>query len=304
MFVSVILNTYQSPQWLEKSVWGYAAQSHRDFELLIADDGSDSSTAECIENLRRRTGLALRHLWQPKQGFGKCRILNSAIAAADADYLVFSDGDCIPRRDFLSQHVRHAMPSCFLSGGVVRLPRPLSEQISLDDISSGRACRPGWLAKNGWWPNRKLLLMLRDGLLARLFDAITTTRPTFNGHNSSAWKSDLIRANGFDERMGYGGLDRELGERLVNAGVKPRQIRHRAVCIHLDHPRDYVDQKALDRNREIREQTRQLRLTRTQFGIYPRLAFATSNAPPVESRRDPQISVSTPARDWIASKAA
>jgi glycosyltransferase involved in cell wall biosynthesis len=304
MFVSVILNTYQSPTWLEKSVWGYAAQSHCDFELLIADDGSDSSTADCIANLRGRTGLALRHLWQPKQGFGKCRILNSAIAAADSDYLVFSDGDCIPRRDFLAQHVRHAMPNCFLSGGVVRLPRSLSDQVSIDDISSGRACQPGWLAWNGWRPNRKLLLLLRDGLVARLLDAITTTHPTFNGHNSSAWKADLVRVNGFDERMGYGGLDRELGERLVNAGVRPRQIRHRAVCVHLDHPRDYVDQNAIDRNRDIRQQTKSHCMTRTQYGIYPRLAFSASDVASGRPLKAQQISLPVPLRDWTASKAA
>src|SRR5262249_7416672 len=99
-------------------------------------------------------------------------------------------------------------------------------------------------------------------------------------------------------------LDRELGERLVNAGIKPRQIRHRAVCVHLDHPRDYIDQAALDRNREIREQIRQLRLTRTQFGIYPRLAATTSDGWFEGERHSIRIPAATEARDWATSKAA
>jgi hypothetical protein len=101
-------------------------------------------------------------------------------------------------------------------------------------------------------------------------DAITTTRPTFNGHNASVWKASLYRVNGFDERMGYGGLDRELGERLCNAGVRPRQIRHRAVCVHLDHQREYVSLPHLQRNLLIRENTRRERLAWTDFGIRQR----------------------------------
>jgi hypothetical protein len=119
---------------------------------------------------------------------------------------------------------------------------------------------------------------------AALFDAITTTRPTFNGHNASAWKTHLFRINGFDERMGYGGLDRELGERLCNAGVRARQIRHRAVCVHLDHPREYVRVPVLQRNQSIRLATREQRLTWTNYGIRqdehaPRRRSANSDAP-------------------------
>jgi len=42
--ISVILSTYNQPQWLEKSIWGYAVQSRSDFELLVADDGSTDDT--------------------------------------------------------------------------------------------------------------------------------------------------------------------------------------------------------------------------------------------------------------------
>lgn len=280
MFVSVILTTYESPTWLTKVIWGYVAQSHRQFELLIADDGSSEATAACIEQMRRATQLRLHHVWQPKQGFRKCRILNQAIMAASAEYLVFSDGDCIPRHDFLAQHVRLAAPDRFLSGGIVRLPRELSEHISVDDIFSGRATSAAWLAGHGWRPSLKLFLLLGRGRRGALLDQLTTTRATFNGHNASAWKNDVVRVNGFDERMGYGGLDRELGERLINAGVRPRQIRHRAICVHLDHPRNYVDAAVVARNRVIRSETRRRRHTWTFSGIQRAecLRFETSSS--------------------------
>jgi glycosyltransferase involved in cell wall biosynthesis len=268
MFVSVILTTCDSPDWLAKVVCGYAAQTHRRFELVIADDGSSAETATCVELLRRATQLNLHHVWQPKRGFRKCRILNRAISRALGDYLVFSDGDCVPRRDFLDQHVRNARPGHFLSGGVVRLPRTLSQRISWDDIALGRAFSPRWLLARGLRPSRKLRLLFGSGRLAALCDALSTTRATFNGHNASAWKSDVLGVNGFDERMGYGALDRELGERLVHAGVKPRQIRHRAACVHLDHARDYCDPGVIARNQIIRQATRARRLTWTPFGIH------------------------------------
>ena len=106
MRLSVIISTYNQPQWLEKVVWGYAAQTHRDFELLIADDGSTPETGRTVERLRLESGLAIRHVWHEDHGFRKCAILNHAILDANADYLVFTDGDCIPRRDFLTQHAQ------------------------------------------------------------------------------------------------------------------------------------------------------------------------------------------------------
>ncbi len=96
---------------------------------------------------------------------------------------------------------------------------------------------------------------------------ITTTRATWNGHNASAWRDDLHRVNGFDERMKYGGEDRELGERLINAGIKPKQIRFSAICVHLDHDRGYVDKAAWRFNDELRKVTRREKRIWTDFGI-------------------------------------
>ena len=274
MRVSVILSTYNAPDWLEKAIWGYACQSYQDFELLIADDGSTEETAARTECLRRETGLAIRHLWQEHRGFRKCTILNKAIAASSTDYLVFSDGDCIPRWDFLATHVSLAEKRCFLSGGAVRLPMALSRLISKEDILARRVTDAKWLLASGLGKNPRLRMLTWRAWLARFWDAVTTTQATWNGCNVSAWKVDVVRANGYDERMEYGGLDRELGERLVNAGLRGKQVRHRAICIHLDHPRAYVRQEALAYNRAVRKDTRQNRIAWTPYGIEQPLKLA------------------------------
>ena len=265
--VSVILSTYNMPEWLIKSLWGYECQSVAPLEVLIADDGSGASTREAIERMRDATSLDLKHVWHKDDGFRKCTILNRAIERASGDYLLFSDGDCIPRADFIEQHIRAAKPGHFLSGGYYKLPMALSERLSDEDIRSGRAFSVRWLRANGLPLSHRILRLGSHGLGATMLNRLTTTKPTWNGHNASGWTADVVRAGGFDERMRYGGEDRELGERLVNAAVRPIQIRYSAVCLHLDHARGYVNDEDLARNRKIRDETRDNRATDTRFGL-------------------------------------
>ncbi len=266
MTLAVVLTTYQSPLWLEKSLWGYLNQSYRDFQLLIADDGSSDETAAVVHRYAAQ-GLTLRHLWQADCGFRKSRILNRAIAAAEADYLVFSDGDCIPHRDFLAIHAALAAPGRFLSGGYVKLSMQTSRTIDRVDVAAGRALSVPWLWMQGTRNLRRMAKLAVPGWMRPVADALTPTRASWNGHNASGWRHDLIAANGFDERMGYGGQDRELGERLEHAGIRGKCIRHRALCVHLDHARGYAELHTIRKNREIRHQTRTGRITRTPHGI-------------------------------------
>jgi glycosyltransferase involved in cell wall biosynthesis len=267
MSLSVILTTYDSPEWLEMVLWGYAAQDTREFEIVIADDGSGPETRAVIDRMGDETDLTIVHVWHEDRGFRKCEILNKAILASSSDYLVFSDGDCIPRHDFLAQHRRLRRSGHFLSGGYIRLPLPISRAITREHILAGRATDPTWLRSHGLKPTRKVLRLLGGSRLGRLLDAVTPTRPTWNGHNASAWREDLLAANGYDERMVWGGLDRELGERLENAGVRGVQIRHRAVVVHLDHPRGYASEEGVRGNALVREETRRTRRTRTEDGL-------------------------------------
>ena len=272
MRLSVIVTTYNQPAWLEKVLWGFSAQTFQDFEVLIADDGSDQVTRTTIDRLRPTLLYPVRHVWHEHRGFRKCEILNKAIIASASDYLVFTDGDCIPRRDLLAVHRAHARRGRFLSGGYLKLPLEISERITREDIMAGRATNYRWLRAHRVPRSRRLARLRWGPRSAGILDLLTPTRPTWNGHNTSTWREDLFRVNGFDERMEWGGLDRELGERLENAGIRGRQIRHRAIVVHLDHPRGYKKPDAIARNREIRDETAQQHLTRTPAGLDRHLA--------------------------------
>ncbi len=267
MRASVIITTYNQPEQLEKVLWGYAAQTGADFEIIVADDGSDPATTEVIDRVSQNAGLDLLHIWHEHRGFRKTEILNRAIVASSAPYLIFSDGDCIPRDDFVATHARLARKGVFLSGGYLKLPREVSDSITVADVRSGDATRPEWLRDRGWHPGKRALRLLRARPIASFLDVITPTRRTWNGHNSSAWKEAVIAANGFDLDMGYGGLDRALGERLVNAGVRGKQVRHRTPCLHLFHERPYVDRERWKRNHDIRQRIRRNHETRAVQGI-------------------------------------
>jgi GT2 family glycosyltransferase len=265
--LSVILSTYQSPALLERTLHGYRRQRLERFEVVIADDGSGPETAALVDRLRGELGLDLRHVWHEDRGFRKCEILNRAIDAARGDYLVFSDGDCIPWSGFLATHAGLARRGWFLSGGYFQMPRELTERISTEDVAAGRIEDLAWLREHGLpggWRGRRLA---SAGAAARWLDLLTPTRPSWNGHNASGWKDDLYAVNGFDERMGYGGEDRELGERLVLYGRRGRQIRHRAICLHQWHQRGWVSEQVLAENRRIRRETARRGEPRTSHGI-------------------------------------
>lgn len=267
MRVSVIISTYNNPAWLEKVIWGYELQTHTDFEFIVADDGSGAETRSLIAQYQKTSRMKIVHVWHPDKGFQKSAILNKAVAASTTSYLIFSDGDCIPRRDFVETHVRHAKQGYFLSGGYFKLPMETSQAITREDVANGNAFNVNWLHAHGLKKTYKELKLVSRGLQQYLLNWLTPTKPTWNGHGSSGWKKDILAVNGYNEEMQYGGQDRELGERLVNLGIKGKQIRYSAVCVHLDHKRGYNTPESIHKNRKIRQQTRFQRKVWTRNGI-------------------------------------
>ncbi len=265
--LSVIISTYNQPEWLEKTLWGYEAQTCRDFELIVADDGSGDETRAVLERLIPQLSYPVKHVWHPDEGFRKCDILNKGIVASSADYLLFSDGDCIPRSDFVETHLTLRRPGRFLSNGYYKLSMELSRKISRQDILSGNCFDIRWLKANGLPKTFKNNKFTAKGLKRRLLNRFTPTRATWNGHGASGWRADILAANGFDERMKYGGQDREFGERLVNRGIRGKQIRYSTVCLHLDHARGYASPEGIEKNLALRRHTRREKIRETPYGI-------------------------------------
>lgn len=264
---SVIFTTYNSPSWLEKVLWGFLEQTNKDFEIIVADDGSSIETADLIKRFQLEFSIPIRHVWQEDDGFQKCRIMNKAILASRSDYLIFTDGDCIPRADFVEQHLKLRERKAYLSGGYFKLPMTISQDITREDIINQRPFDSSWLVKKGMKKSHKFMKLEAKGKKAEFLNWLSPARPTWNGHNASCYKEFALAVNGFEETMQYGGEDCEFGDRLVNLGLKPKRIRYSAVCVHLDHKRGYVKPEMLIKNKIIRADTKKNKVIKSRLGI-------------------------------------
>lgn len=276
--MSVVVTTYNQPGYLLLALSALNQQTYTDFELIIGDDGSTAQTRAAIDAARDWCHFPIRHLWQSDDGFRKCRILNLAILAASAPYLVFSDGDCLPRADFLACHNRLRSRGSYLSGGYVKLTPAVTAQIDRSAVESGDFARRPWLRKRGLKPLENITKLASGAKLARILNAISRTRAGWHGHNSSCWRSDALAAGGFDERMGWGGEDREFGYRLINGGVQAARIRYSAICVHLDHQRPWRDPQVLEANDAMRDETRRSGRSHTRHGTDLHLTQARNGA--------------------------
>ena len=267
MKLSIIISTYNSEEWLHKVLLGYTIQTENDFEIIVADDGSTHKTNAVIASFAAKFKYPILHVWHEDKGFRKCRILNAAILKSNSDYLLFTDGDCIPRKDFVASHLKQKEKGYFLSGGYFKLPMTISKAIKDDDILAQKCFEATWLIKQGLKFNFKITKLVHNSYFAAFMNWVTPTKRSWNGHNSSGYKSDILAINGFNELLDYGGEDREMGERLFNLGLFSKQIRYSAICLHLDHSRSYVNPEKVAYNREVRKFNKKNKITRIELGI-------------------------------------
>lgn len=252
MKTAVIVTTYNRPDALAAALEGYCAQEDSRFELSIADDGSRDETRGLVAAYAARAPFSLKHVWQEDRGFRAGAARNRALAETDADYIIFSDGDCVPPPSFVSRHTALAEEGTFLAGNRVLLTesfthRVLEQRVPIHEWSTGRWLL-AWMRRD---VNRALPLLRlpgngwRNGEPKR-WEGVKTC-------NFSAWRTDLVRANGFDERYsGWGLEDSDLVIRLLHAGVHHKSARFAAPVFHLWHAEN--DRSLLTGNRERLEE--------------------------------------------------
>jgi len=251
MRIAVILTTYNRPDALEAVLDGYTAQSDTGFQLIVADDGSGAETAELVRRFSSRAPFKVSHVWQEDRGFRAAAIRNRAVAGTDADYILFSDGDCIPSRTFVHQHRRLAEPGWFLSGNRVLLSERLTRSVLEKRLPIHQWTWADWVRARGRGEANRLMPLVRlpDGAFrkrsARTWEGVKTC-------NLSGWRADLVRVNGLDESYsGWGLEDSDLVIRLLHAGVLHKSARFAAPVFHLwhaEHDRSklQVNRKRLD----------------------------------------------------------
>lgn len=257
--ISVIITTYNWPYALQAVLEGLLAQKTEiPFEIIIADDGSQEETKALITSFKLRALMPVLHIWQPDEGFRAAAVRNKAVLAARGEYLIFLDGDCIPRENFIKRHWQLAEHETFVVGNRILLNRVftvfvLSEQIPVHRWSFLQWCRARLQGKC----NRVLpFFSVPLGHLRRMRSARWQGA---KGCNLALWKSDLMQVNGWEEKfVGWGYEDSDLVIRLIRAGIRRKEGRYSVPVIHLWHPE----------NDRTREQHNLLLLQSSRKGVH------------------------------------
>lgn len=249
MRIAVIVTTYNRPDALAAALEGYLAQTDQNLEVLVADDGSTAETAKVVAQYQARAPFPIRHIWQEDGGFRAAAIRNRALAATEAEYIIFTDGDCVPPGDYVSTHRALSEPGWFLAGNRLMLTRDFTGQVLHDKLPIHRWTLWQWLTARMHGQITRLLPFIRLPGLSWLRKLAPRRWQGAKTCNLSAFRSDLLKVNGLDESYtGWGLEDSDLVIRLTRAGVYHKSARFSVPLFHLWHKEN--DRSNLEQNRQ------------------------------------------------------
>jgi cellulose synthase/poly-beta-1,6-N-acetylglucosamine synthase-like glycosyltransferase len=110
--VSVILAVYNGERTIRETIHSLLAQTCRDFEIIVADDGSTDETARVLDSIKDSRLRVLRL----DRNLGRSAARNAAVQESRGKYIAMMDADDLsyPRRlemeaDFLDSHPEIAL---------------------------------------------------------------------------------------------------------------------------------------------------------------------------------------------------
>ena len=229
MNCSLIICTFNWPKALELVLLSVNSQSELPNEVIVADDGSDKSTAIVIEKFSKKTSIPVVHSWQKDNG---CRIphsRNRAISKSKYEYIIMVDGDTVMHKDFVKDHKRFAQKKIYIQGSRVLLQSEFTNQI----ISNGEFKKPHFFLHD----SKNKTNMLNIPFLSKVMSYFKSQNLNrIRGCNYSLFKEDILSVNGFNEDITtWGREDSEFVQRLFNNGVKKLHLKFSGIQYHLYH---------------------------------------------------------------------
>jgi glycosyltransferase involved in cell wall biosynthesis len=257
--LALVITTYERPDALAAVLTSVSRLTLAPTEIVIADDGSGSSTREVVDAFIARSSAPVRLVSQPHSGFRVSRLRNLAIAATDMDYLVFIDGDMLLHPEFIADHA-HFCRRGFYTQGV---------RAQADALQTGRLLADPAKQSGFWSPGfggLRRAYLLHSPPMASLMRRLANVFIATKSCNLGIWRDDLIRVNGFNEAIeGWGAEDKELVARLENSGVRRQTLLFGGIASHLHHAP--ASRTALPRNLTLLEDARRERRVRCERGL-------------------------------------
>lgn len=214
--IAVIIATYNRRDMLKKALLAYNHQTFRDFEVIIASDGSSDGTSEMVFNLKSSLRYPISFLSQEDRGFRKCRIVNQAILATRSPWIVFADDDMIPPPFYLEKHRQKLAPSTLVFAKYlpVFVGDPLFEEENIVNLNYMKRFKLSDFFHLLYWKWKYRLYFWNHH----------PTRPKLNGCNFSVDRASLLAINGLDNDFsGWGYEDDDLRRRLLKSGVSRKE---------------------------------------------------------------------------------
>ncbi len=257
--VSLVVTTYNRVDALSAVLHSILKQSTFPAEIIVADDGSTTSTKDLIEEMKVLFPVPVYHCWHEDKGFRLSTIRNKAIAVATSEYIVMIDGDVLLHRHFIRDHIRMAASGQFIQGRRALLSEELTNR-----FLSGQTKRITCWSKGVTNKLNACECNLLSPLISALFSKQKYT--SIRGCNMAFWKSDVIAVNGFNEAFeGWGREDSEFVVRLFNNGIRRKDLRLGGIAYHLYHREN--TKKMLEQNEQILQDTINRQLKRCSLGI-------------------------------------
>jgi glycosyltransferase involved in cell wall biosynthesis len=232
--ISVIVSTYNRPRALFWTLLGLKEQTDKNFEVIVADDGSTNETRQLIEEFQKDYPVPLVHAWQEDLGFRLAAVRNTAVKKARGKYFIFMDGDCIPMRNYVKNHRSLAEPRTLVAGNRLLLSRDLTAAIEEKTVNPLEWHCSDWLrARINGGVNRLLPLV---SLPNPLRNAKPARWQRVRGCNFALAAKDVWDIDGFDEAMkGWGFEDSEFALRFINNGGRIKSGTFSTGLCHLWH---------------------------------------------------------------------
>jgi glycosyltransferase involved in cell wall biosynthesis len=247
--ISVIVTTFNWPTALKLCLDSLFVQDDPAFEIIIADDGSSVANRSLALGYCSKSPVPIQYVCHDDQGFRAGAIRNKAVASSHGEYLLFIDGDCVCRADFIGRHRRLAEAGCFVPGNRVLISEAFTQDILQNETPIYQKPLSYFLfyrlhnKVNRFSPFIKLPLgYLRTVQQKKWQKAMTC--------NLALWKNDFLRVNGFDELFdGWGYEDSDLVIRLIHAGIKRKEGRFAVPVLHFWHTQNDKSKKAINHKR-------------------------------------------------------
>lgn len=251
MRTAFVVLTYNRADALLAVLASLAPQCGAGDVVVIADDGSRPGQVEVLRRGLPEFRCPVRHVWHPDVGFTAARARNLGVLHAQADYLVFLDGDCVPRPRFVQGHRELAQQRYFVNGSRVLLGERLTRRVERREVNLDALHSYEWIRLRATGDVNKLThLLYWPGAMGRVEREFRWKG--IRSCNFGVWHADFEAVNGFDETFtGWGHEDADLVFRLHQQGCMRKNGFLATEVFHLWHAENERGREAGNRERVL-----------------------------------------------------